>query len=213
MALPLFVSRAPPERLSKLDPDCCSHDDLVAFVRATQERCRDPAWSQLCHLTAHDFGSLLSPRTATITFHRSTEHVRRVPDKPRQHDALAVNLAAEFFLQHTHVGSREALDPSHSILDRTIRLMRVHRTLCHHCPLTPLDLNRVNKCLDGRLVVCLEQHFFSSPRCQDMPVHSRWHKALDCCEAPDKLPPHRGVSVSTPRIVAKFTSVSRPKNP
>ena len=132
-----FVSRAPPKRPSKLDPDCCSNDELVAFVRATQERSRGPAWFQPCHLTAHDFevyclthlrqravtllASLSGPRTATvITFHKSTEHERRVPDKPRQNDALAVNLEAKFLLQHTHVGSREALNPSHSILDRTI---------------------------------------------------------------------------------------------
>ena len=63
------------------------------------------------------------------TFHKSTEHVRRVPDKPRKNDALAVNLVAKFLLQHTHVVSREALDPSQSIPDRTIRLMRVLQTL------------------------------------------------------------------------------------
>ena len=61
--------------------------------------------------------------------HVSTEHVRRVPGKPRQNDALAVNFVAKFLLQHTHVGSREALEPSHSILHRTIRLVRVLRTL------------------------------------------------------------------------------------
>ena len=103
-ALPLFVSRAPPKRPSKLYPDCCSNDDLVAFVRATQERCRGPTCFQLCHLTAHDLKSTVSPtcangavtllasqsgpRTATITFHKSTEHVRRVPDKPRQNHAF-----------------------------------------------------------------------------------------------------------------------------
>ena len=124
ITLPLFVSRAPPERPSKLDPDCCSHDDLIAFVRATQERSRGPPWFQLCHLASHDFevyclthlrqwavtflASQSGPRTATvITFHKSTEHVRRVPDKLWQNDALAVNLVAKFLLQHTHVGSRE----------------------------------------------------------------------------------------------------------
>ena len=52
----------------------------------------------------------------------------------------------------------------------------------------------------------------SSPRCQGMPAHSRSHKALDLCEAPDKLPPHRRLCINT-RIVAKSTSVSRPRNP
>ena len=44
ISLPLIVSRAPPKRPSKLDPDCCLHDDLIAFIGATQERSRGPAW-------------------------------------------------------------------------------------------------------------------------------------------------------------------------
>ena len=44
-----------------------------------------------------------------------------------------------------------------------MRLMRVLWTFFHHCLLAPLDPNRVNDWLDGRLVVCLEQHFFQAP--------------------------------------------------
>ena len=104
---------------AKSTPDCCSHDDLVAFVRATQERSRGPAWFQLCPLTAHDCEvyCLTHLRQRAVTL---LALARRVPDKPRQNDALAVNFVAKFLLQHAHASSREALDPSHSILDRTI---------------------------------------------------------------------------------------------
>ena len=59
------------------------------------------------------------PHTATIiTFHKSTEHVRRVPDNGRT--MLLLSTLWPIFSCNTHVSSREALDPSHSILDCTI---------------------------------------------------------------------------------------------
>ena len=37
ITLPLFVSCAHPKRASKFDPDCCSDDDLIAFICASQK--------------------------------------------------------------------------------------------------------------------------------------------------------------------------------
>ena len=125
ITLPLFVSRAPPKRPSKLDPDCCSHDDLVAFVCATQECSRAQRGSSFPTSPRTILKSTASPTCASglshsLPLNRAHEHIRRVPDKSRQNDALAVNLVVKFLLQHTHVCSREALDPSHSVFDRTI---------------------------------------------------------------------------------------------
>ena len=100
VTLPLLVSCAPPKRASRFDPDCCSYDDLVASVCASQKRSRGPARFQLCHLTAHNFevyclthlpqwavtflAPQTGPRTATIvSLHKSTEHAGRAPDKSR----------------------------------------------------------------------------------------------------------------------------------
>ena len=70
---------------------------------------------------SHSLPPQTGPRTtAIVSLHKSTEHVRRVPDKPRQNNALAVDFAAKLLLQHTHVSSRGTLDPSHCSLERTI---------------------------------------------------------------------------------------------
>ena len=115
------------KRASKFDPDCCSYDDLIAFICTSQERSRGPARFQDGNLIAHNFEvyclthlrqwavAFLAPQTGSstttiVSLHKSTERVRRVPDKPRKNNALAVDFVAKLLLQHTHVSSREALD-------------------------------------------------------------------------------------------------------
>ena len=121
---------------------------LDAFVRTILERFHGPAWFQLCHLSMHDFEvhCLNHLRQLAVTLscpsvgpthcdHHHFSQIHWARTATRQNDALAVNTVSKFLLKHT-CGSREALDPSHSILDRTTSLIRVCRTFppsSSHC--------------------------------------------------------------------------------
>ena len=71
---------------------------------------------------SHSLAPQTGPRTTVIvSLHKTTERVRRVPDKPTVEQCCCCRLCSQASpATHTHVSSREALDPSHCIPDRTI---------------------------------------------------------------------------------------------